>query len=106
MAVEVTAGRDNFFTWQDQPVRSLSFSPKGEMVGAVGFEPTFSAIFKVSLMLIFAFLCANLHTKLRDFTSYFKDYFASLCIANGRKVLAVPRIDSPGGIFPSCLRPF
>jgi hypothetical protein len=53
---------------------------------AVGFEPTFSAIFKVSLMLIFAFLCANLHTKLREFTSYFKDYFASLCIDGQKNV--------------------
>ena len=49
-----------------------------KMVGAVGFEPTFSGISKFSLLLIFAFLCANLPAKIQAFTSYFKHYFASL----------------------------
>jgi hypothetical protein len=48
------------------------------MVWAVGFEPTFSGISKFSLLLIFAFLCANLPAKIQAFSSHFKHYLASL----------------------------
>ena len=51
---------------------------KTEMVWAVGFEPTFSGISKFSLLLIFAFLCANLPAKIQAFSSHFKHYLASL----------------------------
>jgi hypothetical protein len=35
----------------------------------VGFEPTFWVFFMFSLLLIFAFLCANLHPKIQVFPS-------------------------------------
>ena len=48
------------------------------MVPATGLEPIERPFSMFSLLLIFAFLCANLYVLIQDFPSYCKHYFASL----------------------------
>lgn len=54
------------------PHKQLEVAPK------VGLEPIEASVFVFSLMLIVAFLCANLHANIQAFPSYGKDYFASM----------------------------
>jgi hypothetical protein len=50
-----------------------------EMAPKVGLEPIEASFFMFSLLLIIAFLCANLYANIQAFPSYGKHYFASLC---------------------------
>ena len=62
------------------------------MAPKVGLEPIGRPFSAVSLLLIIAFLCANLPANIQAFPSYSKHYFASLCNCGQKKLCGNMRL--------------
>jgi hypothetical protein len=62
------------------------------MVPATGLEPIEASFLVFSLLLIFAFLCANLHALIQAFPSYCKQFVASLGKFEQKKLCGIVRL--------------
>ena len=75
---------------------------KRELAPKVGLEPIVASFLMYSLLLIIAFLCANLPAKIRAFPSCCKLYFASLCNNRQKNLCGTVRLCGNCAVVKCC----
>ncbi len=84
------------------PAKGLGFEGQAKMAPKVGLEPIVASFLMYSLLLIIAFLCANLPAKIRAFPSCCKLYFASLCNNRQKNLCGTVRLCGNCAVVKCC----